>query len=76
MEITTKDDKKIYLDLKQYYWEKLSEHQMLPTIIAFLSRKNVEFVDDQGLAKLISDRNVNLIDELYELRYQKNGTLS
>lgn len=71
LEITTKDDKKIYLDLKQYYWEKSSEHQMLPTIISFLSRKNVDFIDNQGIAKLISNRDVKLIDELYELRDKK-----
>ncbi|PMD72280.1 helix-turn-helix domain-containing protein [Companilactobacillus nuruki] len=68
MKITTKDGKEVYLDLKSFYWHQSIERQMLPTILMFLKRKNVEFVDRQGIIELIKDRDVHLVDELYKRR--------
>lgn len=69
--ITTKDDQIIYLDLRQYYWPRSKERQMLSTIISFLRRKNIEFVDDQNIAEMVRDRSISLTKELYELRDKK-----
>jgi len=64
--VTTVDDEEIYLDLKQYYFEKSSERQMLSTIISFLKRKNLEFVDEQGISGIVMDRSNKLTVELYK----------
>ena len=66
--ITTKDDQTIYLDLRQYYWPRSKERQMLSTIISFLRRKNIEFIDKQNIAEMVKDRSISLTKELYELR--------
>ncbi|CAJ1185025.1 hypothetical protein CPR19088_GLDEOEPO_01818 [Companilactobacillus paralimentarius] len=66
--ITTKQDQEIYLDLRQYYWPQSSERQMLSTILMFLQRKNIEFVDEQNIAELVKDRSVVLTKKLYDLR--------
>jgi len=66
--LTTTDNKKIYLDLRQYYWPKSKERQMLSTTISFLKRKNIEFIDNQNISELVQDRNIKLVNKLYELR--------
>lgn len=66
--ITTKQDQEIYLDLRQYYWPRSSERQMLSTILMFLQRKNIEFVDEQNISELVKDRSISLTRTLYELR--------
>lgn len=71
-QITTVDDKMIYLNLKDFYWHKTLERQMLPTIILFLKRKNLEFIDQQGITQLVMDRDIKLVNRLYELRDEKN----
>lgn len=71
-QITTDDDQEIYLNLNRYYWAKTPERQMLPTIIMFLKRKNIEFVDTQNIASLVMDRDVKLVNQLYELKDEKN----
>jgi len=70
-QITTIDGNEIYLDLKQYYFKKSSERQMLSTIISFLKRKNLEFIDKQGIAEIVMDRSKQLTVELYKKRDQK-----
>ncbi|MFC6176803.1 helix-turn-helix domain-containing protein [Companilactobacillus huachuanensis] len=66
--LTTKDDQKIHLDLRQYYWPKSKERQMLSTIISFMKRKNIEFIDKQNIAEMVKDRSISLTKKLYELR--------
>lgn len=76
LKILTKDDVEIYLDLKPFFWHDSIERQMLPTVLAFLKRKDVDFVDEQGIVDLIADRDINLANELYKQRDQinkKNG---
>lgn len=70
--ITTKDNQKIYLDLRQYYWPRSIERQMLSTIILFLKRKEFEFVDKQDISELVKDRKINLTIKLYEERDNRN----
>lgn len=70
-EITTNDDKVIYLNLKDFYWRNTPERQMLPTIIQFLKRKNLEFIDQQGISEMVMDRDVKLVNQLYEQRDEK-----
>lgn len=69
--ITTTKDEKFYLDLRQYYWKNSSERQMLSTILMFLKRKNVEFVDTEDISNLSTDRDLILTNELYKLRDQE-----
>lgn len=71
LKITTKDEQEFFLDLKNFYWHRSKERKMLSTIVAFLERKNVEFVDEQGISELIKNRDVNLTDELYRIRDEK-----
>lgn len=70
LKIKTDDDHEIYLNLKQYYYTNSKEREMLPTIVAFLKRKNVEFVDKQGIAKILLDCDLSLTATLYKLRDQ------
>ncbi|WP_137610350.1 helix-turn-helix domain-containing protein, partial [Companilactobacillus huachuanensis] len=51
--ITTKTNQVVYLDLRQYYWPKSKERQMLSTIISFMKRKNIEFIDKQNIAEMV-----------------------
>jgi len=69
--VTTVDDETVYLNLVRYYWKNSSERQMLSTIIQFLKRKHIEFVDKQGISEIVMDRNAVLTDELYKRRDQE-----
>lgn len=69
--VTTKDAQTIYLDLRQYYWKRSSERQMLSTILTFLKRKNIDFVDPQHITELTADREISLTTKLYQLRNQE-----
>lgn len=66
--IATTDDKQIILDLGHYNWSNSKEHKMLPTILSFLQRKNIEYVDKQGITDIVKDRNSSVITKLYEER--------
>lgn len=68
LEVTTIDNEKIVLNLRQYYWKESKEHKMLPTIISFLQRKNFRFVDKQGITDMVKDKNSILINDLYDKR--------
>ncbi|KRO00029.1 helix-turn-helix domain-containing protein [Companilactobacillus kimchiensis] len=69
-EITTADGQIIYLNLKEFYWKNSRERKMLPTIISFLKRKNMEYVDRQGISDLVTDPEIRLVEKLYQLREQ------
>lgn len=66
--VTTKDNQKIYLDLRQYYWPDSKERKMLATILTFLQRKNIEFIDKQNITEITKNRDIKLTKELYRLR--------
>lgn len=68
LKITTKDEQIVYLTLKPYYVKKSKERQMLPTILEFLKRKNVEFIDKQNICELLKNSDKSLTEQLYELR--------
>ncbi|WP_166806581.1 hypothetical protein [Companilactobacillus zhachilii] len=68
LEVTTIDNQKIYLDLRQYYWPDSKERKMLATILTFLRRKNIEFIDKQNITEIVKDKNIKLTKELYRLR--------
>ncbi|WP_162256520.1 hypothetical protein [Companilactobacillus futsaii] len=48
--------------------KKSKERQMLPTILEFLKRKNVDFIDKQNICKLLKNNDKSLTEQLYELR--------
>ncbi|KRK96860.1 hypothetical protein FC88_GL001915 [Companilactobacillus futsaii JCM 17355] len=56
------------MTLKPYYLKKSKERQMLPTILEFLKRKNVDFIDKQNICKLLKNNDKSLTEQLYELR--------
>lgn len=68
LKITTKDEQIVYLTLKPYYVKKSKERQMLSTILEFLKRKNVEFIDKQNICELLKNSDKSLTEQLYELR--------
>lgn len=68
LKITTKDEQIVYLTLKPYYTKKSKERQMLPTILEFLKRKNVKFIDKQNICELLKDNDKSLTEQLYEIR--------
>lgn len=72
LKIITNDQQEVYLNLKQYYYTNSDERQMLPTIVSFLKRKNVDFIDKQSIFKLLMDHNDSLTQALYQLRDQKD----
>lgn len=67
-EVRTIDDKIIYLDLRQYYWKGAVERKMLLTIVSFFKRKNLEFIDQQGIVELMTDNKSDIKKELYAER--------
>lgn len=64
--VITHDNNILFLDLKEYYNSSSKEHKTLPTIILFLKRKNIEYLDSQGISEVILKKKDNFVQKIYE----------
>lgn len=64
--VTTYKGDIFFLDLKPYYSNLSKENKYLPTIIAFLKRKNLKYIDNYNITDIIIKKEKNFIEEFYE----------
>lgn len=63
--VITHNDDIFFLDLREYYYNNSKEHKTLATIILFLKRKNIEYLDNQGISEIILKRQENFVQKMY-----------
>lgn len=63
--VITHNNDVFFLDLREYYYSSSKEHKTLPSIILFFKRKNLEYLDSQGIGEIILKKQENFVQKIY-----------
>ena len=64
--ITSQNKDIICLDLRDYYYKSSKEHKTLPSIILFLKRKKINYIDALNISNIILKKEKSFLDYIYK----------